>query len=213
MLTGVLCVIAAAAAMGNWAATATANQRFDWITKPTATAALLVIAASASGAAHPARPWWIVAFVGCLAGDVLLMLPSDRFVPGLVAFLAGHVAFVIGMVQLQPHGPARPVRIALAGATVIGEAVVVAWPVVGKVRRDEPALVVPLVAYMLTIWTMLAMAALRTGWWGIAGAVLFSVSDSIIAWERFVQTRRWMGPTVMITYHGALVGLLLALFH
>lgn len=35
----------------------------------------------------------------CLIGDVFLMLPADRLVPGLVAFLFAHVAFSISLVD------------------------------------------------------------------------------------------------------------------
>ena len=43
-------------------------------------------------------PWFVVALVFSLAGDVFLMLPNeDLFVPGLGSFLVGHVAYIVGL--------------------------------------------------------------------------------------------------------------------
>ena len=79
-----------------------ADHRLEYVAKPTVLAALVVAAA-----AIPAdridlvdRRWWFVAaLVCCLAGDVLLMLPRDLFIPGLAAFLVGHVLFIVGFLQ------------------------------------------------------------------------------------------------------------------
>ena len=43
----------------------------------------------------------MAALVLCLAGDVFLMLPADRFVPGLASFLLAHLAFTVGFL-LEP---------------------------------------------------------------------------------------------------------------
>ena len=42
------------------------------------------------------RAWWVAAIVLSLLGDVFLMLPSDRFVFGLVSFLLAHLAYIGG---------------------------------------------------------------------------------------------------------------------
>ena len=41
-----------------------------------------------------------------LVGDVLLMVPADLFVPGLAAFLAAHVAYVVALWMLGVSGAA-----------------------------------------------------------------------------------------------------------
>ena len=45
----------------------------------------------------------------------------------------------------------------------------------------------------------------------IAGSALFVLSDSILGWRQFVGPKRWMPLAVMVTYHGALLGLALTL--
>ena len=38
--------------------------------------------------------WFFVGMFFCLVGDVLLALPKDRFLAGLIAFLLGHLAYI-----------------------------------------------------------------------------------------------------------------------
>jgi uncharacterized membrane protein YhhN len=64
---------------------------------------------------------------------------------------------------------------------------------------------------MLAIATMV-ISAIRSGnAWGIVGAGLFVVSDSLIAETRFVAPRRAGPVAIMVTYHVALLGLVLSL--
>lgn len=46
---------------------------------------------------------------------------------------------------------------------------------------------------------------------GDRGLALFVLSDSILGWRQFVGPKRWMPLAVMVTYHGALLGLALTL--
>jgi hypothetical protein len=46
---------------------------------------------------------------------------------------------------------------------------------------------------------------------GIAGAIFFLLSDSLIAEHRFVKERSWQPVGIMVTYHMALAGLALGL--
>ena len=66
-----------------------------WCGKPLATALIFVLAWRARPAQSGRYRRWILAGIACsLLGDVLLMLPGDLFVPGLVAFLCGHLCFI-----------------------------------------------------------------------------------------------------------------------
>ena len=50
------------------------------------------------------RGAFVVALVFSLIGDVFLMLPGERwFVFGLGSFLAGHLAYVVGLVDRRGH--------------------------------------------------------------------------------------------------------------
>jgi len=82
-------------------------------------------------------------------------------------------------------------------------AVVVGRRVIAGVRSSEPAVTVPVVLYIAVIAAMVA-CALATGnvLFGV-GAVLFMVSDSLIAWNRFVRPLSWAPLAIIVTYHVA----------
>ena len=106
----ILIGVAAVAAVVDWVAVVRDDVRVEYGAKPAVLAALTV-AAAVLPADHTDllhRKWWFVAALACsLLGDVLLMLPNDLFVPGLSAFLAGHVLFIIGLLQ-PPSPPGTP---------------------------------------------------------------------------------------------------------
>jgi alkenylglycerophosphocholine/alkenylglycerophosphoethanolamine hydrolase len=117
------------------------------------------------------------------AGDVLLELPG-RFVPGLVAFLGAHVAYTVAFLADER-------RLRLARAVPFAAWLIAAgrwlWPGLGDMA-------LPVVVYMLAIGTMMWRAAARVGpsdaaglgaRAALAGAVLFGLSETLIAIERF----------------------------
>ena len=105
-----LIVLAGVAALADWLAVGTANDRLQYAAKP-AVLALLVAAAAlipmADAVSGGRRGWFVIALGFCLVGDVLLMVPRNLFIPGLAAFLAGHAFFIVGLLQpvsRQPSG-------------------------------------------------------------------------------------------------------------
>lgn len=200
-------VATALVAVADWVAVATGRRTLEYACKPAATAGLVWLAVAVVPADGAVRAAFVVALVLSLIGDVFLMLPSDRFVPGLVAFLGAHVAYVVGFVLGRGS----------AGALAVGVVItlVAAVPVGGRmlraVRRSAPDLVVPVAVYMTVIGAMVACA---TGWgnaWAVAGAWLFFASDALIAETRFVGPRSWGRTAVIVTYHLGQLGLVLSL--
>jgi uncharacterized membrane protein YhhN len=200
--------LAMVAAVVDWVAVDRDAIALEYLCKPL-TLALLLAAALAVDPADPAvRGWFTLALVLCLLGDVLLMLPQDRFVPGLIAFLFGHLAYIVGM-HLDGVDAARAglgVVVVLIAIATIGRRVLTA---VGA--GDEPELRLPVLTYMSVI-SLMVVSAIGTGRpAAIVGAGLFYASDSLIAWNRFVHASRRGRLAVMVTYHLAQVGLVLSL--
>jgi uncharacterized membrane protein YhhN len=211
--TAVLAVTAAAFAVGDWWAVGRGSRRVEYVCKPAATAALIGVAVTLHGAPTATRVSFLVALVLCLVGDVCLMLPADAggqdgFVPGLAAFLLAHVAFTVGFVA---RGVASD-RLVLGAALIVVVAVPLTIRFVGALTRAaHRELVAPVVAYLVAIGAM-ATAALGAGnGWGIAGAWFFVASDALIAETRFVVSRRAAPVAIMVTYHLALVALVVSL--
>lgn len=192
-----LLAVTAVAAVVDWWAVARDRRPVEYVFKPLTLVALTATALALDPADPAVRAWFVVALVLSLAGDVLLMLPRDLFVPGLAAFLLAHVAYVVGLAiaGVTPGGM-------VVGLAVVGLALVaVGMPLLRGARRAEAALVPPVLAYMLVISAMLATAIGTGRALAIAGAGLFYLSDALIGWGRFVTAHDRGRLAVMVTYH------------
>ncbi|MEF9943405.1 MAG: lysoplasmalogenase [Burkholderiaceae bacterium] len=174
-----------------------------YVFKPLATILILVLALFGM-VVEPSR-YAIAVVVGLvfsLAGDVFLMLPSDRFREGLASFLLAHIAYLVAFtVAVGWASPAWPY---LAWAVLAVPLVSRLWP--GVPRQLRPAVGV----YMLVLLAMAAQAMSRAlalgdaaAWLAAAGAVLFVVSDYSLALDRF--TRRFVAAPALVhvTYYAA----------
>jgi uncharacterized membrane protein YhhN len=204
----VLLGVAAVFAVGDWLAVARGAKPAEYLCKPAATAALVGVAVALDPVHGDTRAWFVAALVLSLAGDAFLMLPRDRFVPGLGSFLLAQLAFAVGFALHTGSATeiAVGVVIVVVAATVLGRRFVHALVV-----RGDRALVGPVVAYMVAIAAMVASAVAGANAWGIAGASSFFASDALIAETRFVSERRWGPVAIMVTYHLALAGLVVSL--
>lgn len=167
------------------------------------TTSLLVLAATLQASAHGPR-YQLAVVTGLalsLAGDVFLMLPGDRFVPGLASFLLAHLAYVAAFSSGIPPG-ANPFLLlpALAAAALL---IRVLWRGLGRLRY-------PVLLYAAAIVLMVWQAWAR-GWelrspgsaLGAAGAALFMASDSLLALNRFRAPFAWAQAAIMATYVAA----------
>jgi uncharacterized membrane protein YhhN len=192
-------VVPAACAAVDWWAVARGNRRVETWAKP-ATLAGLVLVAVVLGAGQSAAGWWLLVALGLsLAGDVLLLGDSQRrFLLGLAAFLAGHLAYVACFVLLGlESAPWSPLA-----WLVLAAAVVTTRRVVPSAHASSGlGLAVPVVLYTLVIGAMVVLA-FGTGRPLVAlGATVFAASDSLLALNRFVDPRPWAPLAVMMTYH------------
>jgi uncharacterized membrane protein YhhN len=137
-----------------------------------------------------------------LAGDVFLMLPKDRFLPGLVSFLMAHLAYLVAFGSGLRFAPAVAPVVA---SGVVGAAVfALLWPGLSRPLRA------PVAVYVAVIATMAGVALAR--WLEIGGdaplaaavgAGLFLVSDALLALDRFRWSSPWARPVVLGTYWAA----------
>jgi uncharacterized membrane protein YhhN len=137
-----------------------------------------------------------------LAGDAFLMFPG-YFVPGLVAFLLAHLAYIALFRQDAAWFPSRR---ALAATLGIGAAMYAfLW------QGGLPAaLRAPVAAYVLVIALMAAQAIGRAtvqrspAAIGVAvGAAFFMLSDSLLAVNKFVTPLPMAQLWVLSTYYAA----------
>jgi len=181
----------------DWIGVGRGSAALEYVGKPGAMAALVLVALTLDPADDSARTWFVVALALSLAGDVFLMLPRDRFVEGLASFLLAHVAYVVGFTR---DGGAVTTILVVAIPVVVVAGFLGARFLRAATRDGDRSLVGPLVAYMAVIAAMVSCALASGNGLAIAGALLFMGSDSLIAETRFVGPRSWGPLGIMVSY-------------
>ncbi|MER9435908.1 lysoplasmalogenase [Mesorhizobium sp. M0618] len=171
--------------------------------KTLAVAMLAVLAGLQGG------PLLLVAALALSAvGDAFLSRDGEKaFLGGLASFLVAHVVYValflrsgggLGVLGAEPW---RGV-IALAMAVFVVIVLAALW------RRVGPSLRIPITVYIAAILAMGISALTTSNMWVIGGAVLFMVSDGLLATEKFLVAaisphRAWMRFAVWALYYAA----------
>lgn len=172
-------------------------------------------------------PWvkpWPVAFLafvvsmrgqGTLARLVTLGLAISAvadvvigfaFLPGLALFLAAHLLYTAAFVTAERAlRPLRALPFALYGVFMYA----LLFPGLG-------GLAVPVAGYVVAILTMMWRAAARVragdraAWFGLAGALLFGCSDSLLAIDRFRGPLSGVDYAIMLSYWAGQLGIALS---
>lgn len=191
-------------ALSDWWATWAERREVRYVTKPATLAFLIGVAVTLDPVDPTVRTWMVVGLVLSLAGDVFLMLDEKWFVAGLASFLLGHIAYIVGL-QLAP----RSWGWTLVGLLVVAAAIATIGRkiVTGVAAGDHREMVGPVIAYLVVISAMVVSAFGTAGIWAVGGASLFYASDATLAWNRFLEQRRFGPLAVMVTYHLGQMGL------
>jgi alkylglycerol monooxygenase len=204
----VLLVAALTLSVIDWVAVAQGRRVLELICKPSAVATYLAAAIALSPSSSVSRTWFCVALVFCVFGDVFLMGPAGAFIAGLASFAIAQFCFSVGFLHQHP----TEIRFFI-GITI---SMLLAVPLAARIVRalrssNDGALVAPVAMYIVLIFAMATSAIAAGTVFGIAGAALFLVSDSLLAESRFVVARLWEPVAVIVTYHLALAGFVLSL--
>lgn len=156
--------------------------------------ALLALSVARAAPRGPMRSRVVFGLALCALGDWIL--ETGRFVPGLVAFLVGHLGYVAAFLAVTRElRPARAVPFVSWGVVAMGWL----WSGLG-------ALALPVVLYTATICTMMWRAVAlvdRTRPWAASialGAVVFAASDSMIAIDKFHAPFHGARVAILATY-------------
>lgn len=154
----------------------------------------------------------VLAIVFSCAGDTLLMLQNsypDFFMFGLAAFLVAHIFFILAYRQHRTDDTASELQglqkiryafpIILSGTGLV----VILYNRLGGMKF-------PVLVYAAVLTTMVVSALFRFGRTNSAsfgmvfgGAILFMISDSLIAINKFLEPLPMAGFWIMITYIAA----------
>ncbi len=182
MLKPILVVLAALSAFFCIRADYRNLRRSIYVFKPLTMAMILLIAVLGHTAPPVYKGMIIAGLVFSTTGDVLLMLPSDRFLAGMVAFLLAHLCYIAAFAS----GIGTPLWWPVIPFVVCGAVVyIILSPSLGNLK-------LPVYIYVVSILMMAWLAwerGIQTGQSGALlatiGAVLFIVSDTVLAINRF----------------------------
>jgi len=175
------------------------------ISKPLLATSLLGYFLSATNGINSSlKKWIIAALLFSVTGDSLLMLANDQelyFVLGLAAFLIAHIFYILCFHSIRTiEGIAGKWYVAIIVAIYYFLIIHFLLPHLGALKY-------PVILYGLVISFMLLIAMhlyelkdAATAKFLLTGAVLFVVSDSVLAINKFYQPTAWGGWVVMITY-------------
>lgn len=151
--------------------------------------------------------WVIVAILFSMAGDTLLLFQADNpqfFLFGLSAFLVAHIGYIVFFHRLRITAGIR-FRPALIPVVAIYYAALI-WLLYPGLQDMK----IPVIVYGLVISTMCLLALhmlflqqKNAGRLMMTGALLFVLSDSILAVDRFYRHFDAAGLFIMLTYGAA----------
>ncbi len=219
-VTGGLTGVVFAVFLVDWLAVGFSWRKVEVVFKPLSMLMVILWTLAASGWAFDLLlTFLLVAQLAGLTGDVLLLLSPRWFLLGLGAFLIGHLVY-IGLLGAQIHLAVR------AGGLQAGwvgwlALVVVLFAVMLALFYHFIAPKSPRLTMPLTLWIPIQVYGWILGGLVIAallvtitaksvtlpvlflplGALLFFVSDSLLAYDRYKRKMPKIRVWIMITYH------------
>lgn len=191
----------------DWIAVAKGWRRVEYIFKPAIMIVLLVWTWQVSGF-EGQMMWFGLGLLFSLFGDIFLMLPKEQFIAGLIAFLLAHVFYIIGLNNSPP--PIDFASLILAIFMLLPAVQIYRRIATGLTSINKEKLKIPVLIYSIIISVMLysALLTLVKPEWEFysaipisTGALLFFISDSLLAWNKFVAPLRFGRLTSMVPYH------------
>ena len=149
--------------------------------------------------------YWLISIglIFCAVGDYTL----QWFIIGLSFFLVGHIFYIFAFRSTNQQNTPMYVKIVLA----LYGAVMMFWIAGSLLKKGDTVLAIAVTAYIFVILTM-GWTSFRTGSkFAVIGAILFIVSDSVLAINRFMVDVPASHILIMFTYYGAQFFLMLSI--
>ncbi|MFT4575793.1 MAG: putative membrane protein YhhN [Polaribacter sp.] len=146
--------------------------------------------------------WYVLGMFFCFIGDVLLLFKgANFFMYGLAAFLVGHIVYIKITTNFLPKDlTVKMITSAFPFVVFFGILMYLIYP-----NLEE--MLIPVVIYGVTISTFGSVTFLNyrsekstENLWLFTGAIIFILSDSLIALNKFYEPNELYRVTIMITY-------------
>ncbi len=200
-VSAIFAIIGAASAVAAIAADHAKKWRLIYILRPL-TMVLIIAVAALGNASPPAYKLRIVAGLALsLAGDVFMMLREKRFVEGLVSFFLAHLFYISAFLAvMRPRADLGTILPLLIFASAM---LTILFPHLGKLK-------IPVALYIVVITVLAGLAVQRyvdiggtPAFQAFLAAVLFMISDSVLAVNRFVRPVPAVQKVILSTYFAA----------
>ena len=132
-------------------------------------------------------------------GDIFLMLPKDRFIPGLLSFLVAHLTYIIAF--------SMHVELSYSWALILPLTIIamvyltILWPSLAAMK-------VPVFVYMSIIVIMAWISGERyfsldstASLYAFIGALVFLCSDATLAFDRFKKQFHSAYGVIIVSYY------------
>jgi uncharacterized membrane protein YhhN len=202
-------------ALATWLSIARRWKKLEYLAKPAVMVVLLLWLWNMGGFRGHFL-WFSLGVVFSLAGDIFLMLPRDLFIPGLISFLLAHIGYLIGFNDTLP--PVNVASLIIAAMVAVTAGRIYQRVAAGLSAKKLAALHKPVLAYVTAISLMVVSALLtlvRPEWasWPAllvsGGALLFFISDGLLAWDMFVAPVPQGNLKIIVAYHLGQMGIVL----
>ncbi|MBM7587147.1 putative membrane protein YhhN [Bacillus pakistanensis] len=170
-----------------------------YILKPLTMALIIWFALLTDGFTSSYGVWIVIGLCFSVCGDVFLMLPSDRFLQGLISFFIAHICYIAAILTETGGSPS------IVSTTILLILAVLYFFILkpGIIKQSGKTMLLPVVLYIAVISLMLWEAVGIGQGIVFSAALLFYISDAVLAWDRFVRPFRLGHPIVMVTYFSA----------
>lgn len=178
-------------------------QFVHYLAKPAiVTSLIFLFVKTSTHISKPIKFLTIAALIFSLLGDILLMLVSDWehfFTFGLISFLLAHIMYILVFLKHR-NKTLKPIAFIILLIMFAAFLFFILYNGLGD-------MMIPVIIYMLVILTMATAAYLRKGSVNelsykliFFGAILFMISDSLLAINKFYMPLLLADISIMITY-------------
>ncbi|MEP6700423.1 MAG: lysoplasmalogenase [Bacteroidota bacterium] len=181
------------------------NGLLQYISKPLIIPVILgYFLSQTNNIASKLKKWIVLALFFSWVGDVLLMAQSGRevfFLFGLCSFLLAHIFYIVFFhyVRVREKVKGNPWLLLIVVIYYAG-LIYLLSPFLGDMKLPVRIYGVVISVMFILAMHMLFIKNKLAGQWMMAGALLFVISDSVLAINKFYQPFKAANVIIMLTY-------------
>ena len=188
----------------NLVSIAAGNDNLQFISKCLLMPPLMLYAWTGFGKTRQLLPLLILALVFSWGGDIILLFQADKeifFMLGLGSFLLAHIFYIIlfHKIRVAENIPSKALFLLIV-VLYYGGLMVFLNPWLGPMKIPVSVYGIVISFMFMLSMHLLYMGNKKAGLWIMAGALLFVLSDSTLAVNRFYKPFEQAGLVIMLTY-------------